>query len=680
MNILCRNILQGFKNDDADESLLKLIDAILAFDGPIEAFDEESLNKAESQLPANGEQKEDATRREDYRIESIAFSNFRTFPETNDKPYGLSFAKEDGSPCSLFLVGKNGTGKSTIFDALELLYSGKVKNAENRGIKERDSVKEYLTYGFGKINDIPTSKSKIKIRLKDMTGLDEDWITLDKIPTLCVPALCCSDMDIEEISKLDDDAKPIAPAPLIENFVVNPTSESEFQRYIRGQLGYSELTLLRNRLIAIMWSIGQHYLAVKARMPMAGLTSADLKEVQESFTKMVESGFPQILSWEEEVDKFIELNEIKKIKDVADLKTFIEPKNTLFPDKWDELIKNIDTLRSLEKPVQNIGGYLQDDNSNGIQNQKENLNDVILEIMDKLHVMYLRIKKACDTYREDKDKKGLMLSFENLSNDYNEFLNNKNKLPIKSRELISQMIKDRDHLGAIVKLINEINKILPVLFDKRKNGEQNADEDFKKVNKFIEHILNHYKDHTEKFKVDSTPNSFEVKIEVNDNNGHTFETSPRKYLNTFRYRLYAVLLKIALSLYYMKSTQCVAPIIIDDVFNASDFENSISLSAFVYHIIEIYREVIGGQKPLQLIILSHDEMIASSFRQGMMMKSDIRLKEENADHQLPKQEDYCLYGRLFPYGEAGNVEKAERKAQGDVYKERSFQNLYLQIN
>ena len=73
-------------------------------------------------------------------------------------------------------------------------------------------------------------------------------------------------------------------------------------------------------------------------------------------------------------------------------------------------------------------------------------------------------------------------------------------------------------------------------------------------------------------------------------------------------------------------------------------------------------------------------MIASSFRQGMMMKSDIRLKEENADHQLPKQEDYCLYGRLFPYGEAGNVEKAERKAQGDVYKERSFQNLYLQIN
>lgn len=674
MNILCRNILQGFKGDNADASLHKLIDAILAYDGPLDTLDEECLYKKRTQPPVEEERKNPVTAREDYRIESIAFTNFRTFPNHKDKPYGLSFTNEKGNPCSLFLVGKNGTGKSTIFDALELLYAGKVKNAENRGIREKDKLREYLTYGFGKINNIQTTDSKIRIRLKDMTDIDTDWMTLDKIPTLSVPALCCSDMDIEEISKLDDVAKTTAPVTLIDDFVINPSSESEFQRYIRIQLGYGELTQLRNQLMEITSSIAQRYLNAKARMPMAGLTSADLKEVQEAFTMMVESGMPKISAWGNEIEKFKELDEIKKIEETSDFNNIIVAKDSLFPVKWGEIINNITNLRSLDEPVQE--GYIPNGEQDDIEKKKD-FNAVITDVISRLHVMYQRIKKARDTYLEDKDKKGLMQSFEDLSVDYKEFWENKNKLPIKSRELHSLMIDERERIGAIVKLINEINQILGVLFKERKNGEARADEYPESLNKFIERILNHYKDVTEEFFVESTSNSFEVKIRVKDKDGNTFETVPRKYLNTFRYRLYAVLLKIALSLYYMKSTHCVAPIIIDDVFNASDFENSISLSAFIYHIIEMYHEVIGGQKPLQLIILTHDEMIASSFRQGVAMKSPERLKKENANKGLPKQEDYCLFGRLFPYREAEKVRNAEKEAQGEAYKERDFLNLYL---
>ena len=54
-----------------------------------------------------------------------------------------------------------------------------------------------------------------------------------------------------------------------------------------------------------------------------------------------------------------------------------------------------------------------------------------------------------------------------------------------------------------------------------------------------------------------------------------------------------------------------------------------------------------------------------------------RLKKENANKGLPKQEDYCLFGRLFPYREAEKVRNAEKEAQGEAYKERDFLNLYL---
>ena len=85
----------------------------------------------------------------------------------HDLPYGVEFTNTSGEPCSLFLVGKNGTGKSTIFDALEWIYAGKVSNAEDRGVKNQEKLYEYLTYGFNLVPGISPEKV-ISVRLMQL--------------------------------------------------------------------------------------------------------------------------------------------------------------------------------------------------------------------------------------------------------------------------------------------------------------------------------------------------------------------------------------------------------------------------------------------------------------------------------------------------------------------------------
>lgn len=664
MNTLCRKILQSYKNEDADEALKNLIDSILHYKGAIgnlneEDFKQSRLDEAEADAPI--------TESLDYRIMSVEFQNFRTFPGKEGLPYGVYFSRKE-EPCSVFLVGKNGTGKSTIFDALELIYAGKVRNAEERGIKELSNLQKYLTYGFGTIDNITTEESKLKIKLKDERILKDDWIGLGSMPALCVPALCCSDMDIEEISKLDDVAKAYNLPQLPEEGAINTISESDFQRYIRGQLGYQDLTLLRDVLMKIVRDAAQRISDASKRLRLAELTSADVKAVQRAFIKMTECSKPKWKNWYEEVELFSKKEHITSIADTDSTEQQLVVDKTLFPDQWKELLSNVQNLRQQRQPKAEGGAYMQMEGELDQPKIQKNLHNVIRELTLKMTAMYKLIKSAWDTYQEHHQENGLFIAMESLSKDYNELVDNVSKLPIHAEELLNLMINDRRDVRAMAQLINKLNTTMANLFRGQDTGGTNSEGYLDDLNKFVERILNNYQDKSEIFRVTSTSNSFEVMVHVTDENGNYFESNPRRYLNTFRYRLYAVLLKIALSLYYMKSNHCVAPIIIDDVFNASDFENSASLSTFVYHIIDIYQDVIGGDIPLQLIILTHDEMIVNAFSEGVKLKS--RKMKEREECGMPRQEDYCLIGRLFPYTDA---ERLNNKVENNS----EFMNLYL---
>ena len=127
--------------------------------------------------------------------------------------------------------------------------------------------------------------------------------------------------------------------------------------------------------------------------------------------------------------------------------------------------------------------------------------------------------------------------------------------------------------------------------------------------------------------------------------------------------MYAVSFKIALALMEMKQKGIRVPLVIDDVFNASDFDNNIRLEYFVHNIYKAY-EMMDKKIPLQLILLTHDEMVQTAFRKGANV-----IEEDSDEVRQPRE---YISGRLFNYSYAKQMSE-------ELKDERiTFYNLYLQ--
>ena len=106
-----------------------------------------------------------------------------------------------------------------------------------------------------------------------------------------------------------------------------------------------------------------------------------------------------------------------------------------------------------------------------------------------------------------------------------------------------------------------------------------------------------------------------------DGHKDPFTTDAPSYLNTFRFRIYCILLKVSLSIWYMKKSKTILPIVIDDIFSSSDFDNNNRLDIFIYEICKLYNRQIKEKCkcniPLQLIILTHDNQAKYALEKGL---------------------------------------------------------------
>lgn len=132
------------------------------------------------------------------------------------------------------------------------------------------------------------------------------------------------------------------------------------------------------------------------------------------------------------------------------------------------------------------------------------------------------------------------------------------------------------------------------------------------------------------------------------------EISVKKYFNTFRYHLFNTILNIALSFAIMKKLEVRLPVVLDDMFYASDFTNRNRISKFVKTILTSYESIFNDDKeikdkPLQLIIFTHDEMIFKGIWEmiGSLNKENL----EESTESLRCNYDFLFY-TLLPYQEA----------------------------
>lgn len=543
---------------------------------------------------------------EDLRIKQLTFRYFRTFPDAGGKPYGVNFMREECS-CSTFLVGKNGTGKSTIFDAIEYYYTNKVSNAEQKSIWENI---EYLTFGFGRIPEI--TSDKVLLGVKTQKEIQE--VDLKGHSPLCQSTPFCSEKDIIDICYLP---------------------YGNLYEYIFEQLGYSELLKLQSRLVEIKNEILQFTQSDnKADVYLKG---EDVEIVIEAFLKYYKSKKKDIVI--KECQCYFKTN-----WDIVHKKTKLshnkdEQSPRMFVDQWKR-------LRKIVK---------DDDVVTRFSNTKA------LQMFKKLQLMYMLLE---ETLKANSAAKAFYL-----------FANQLNQSKQQEAEKVAIQERRMDYTKGL-ETITKINHFLISVID-------NIIEKFvAEYQEFIERCLSYFSEENETFKLRYYKGEHRVVIDINVKKDEgSFLTNPYEYLNSFRFKLYAIALKVSLAFRYMQMNRRILPIAIDDVFNANDFDNCGRLQQFVHSVYQLFYEKVCKEIPLQVILLTHDEMILSAFRKGFNFREICRWNESLEQRKLSYDayqlySGNCIVGRLFHYGEARSMYNKTHK--GYLYDE--ILNLYNALN
>jgi hypothetical protein len=291
--------------------------------------------------------------------------------------------------------------------------------------------------------------------------------------------------------------------------------------------------------------------------------------------------------------------------------------------------------------------------------RKENGNAQLM--FQKLQQMYTLLKEA--------------LEATNVVDAFHLFMNQMDMLKQKEEELVATPVRRMDYIIA--------NNIAVQMEPPLDNAIDNIVKGFvSQYGSFIEDCLSYFSEENETFKLVYNKGEGTVKmtILVQKDEGH-FSTDPYEYLNSFRFKLYAIALKLSLAFWYMKKNNCVLPVAIDDVFNANDFDNSGRLQQFVHRIYQLFYDKVCKTIPLQVILLTHDEMILSAFRKGFNVREISRWNESTEQRKQSHEayqlySDNCIVGRLFHYWDAWKMYNKVHK--GYLYDD--ILNLYNKLN
>lgn len=110
--------------------------------------------------------------------------------------------------------------------------------------------------------------------------------------------------------------------------------------------------------------------------------------------------------------------------------------------------------------------------------------------------------------------------------------------------------------------------------------------------------------------------------------GQKGSNEPRQWLNTFRMKLFIIAMKFSLAFTSKIIDNLNFPVVLDDVFDSSDFNNKFEISRFFQSIVNGHdNNGILKQMPLQIICFTQDRIIGDNVYEGILRaSSDIPVK------------------------------------------------------
>ncbi len=251
--------------------------------------------------------------------------------------------------------------------------------------------------------------------------------------------------------------------------------------------------------------------------------------------------------------------------------------------------------------------------------------------------------------------------------------------PFEQKTILNKEISDFEHQlktaeGRLNNLESELlyasnqlniyNKIKEEskLYSKVINQEINSivNESFEPIRDIVTTILKDYmKDDSVYLEINKEPDEYDsetgellsefISIKVLGKNSSGISLSPNKYFNTFRYRLFSMMIGISVAIASRNLTRINLPLVLDDVFYASDFEKRNSIITFIEKLFKIFEAY--SKLPFQLIFFTHDELIFDSILTAMINNG----KDENTVFakllpvtQAEKQDEYWELSYRLP--------------------------------
>lgn len=558
----------------------------------------------------------------DMRFLYLALKNIKKFPEAREgRYYGIRFS-ENEIPVSTVLLGSNGVGKTSLYSSLEFVGMRKANTAAIRGYErkigtdfdERGKLSPdqsfFLDHGQKGMAD---SRIIVKTMSQDLVYETKESFHSSESPLVC-DAFYCSEYDVRWLETCDDlsgffikqigyerfysslqllyylgaslrKRKAEIQAWILEN------GEAEWDEYLeRFKLGmvYGGVKWVppgnvHTNLVELIDSISGESDRVRRKsfiIRLRNILRSELKRFNQSswFTEGVRMAYIEALRVLHSIDTETANGEWPKGDSIRRLGRFNSWRIRLLSYV---LSRNVDTSewqRIEQEEGKGMALYF-DSKVKAEQNEKmrKDLIDITqLENKDRFWKDYLQLVR----YLED-SLKSLLESW---------------SMPICEtvKALLSDYFRiDNDEIKVDI-------KFLPSLELENLNlGDGVKESDI--VRNFIE---------------------FDIKIMSSEGDlkrENRRPVHPRAYLNTFKYKLFCVALKLAFTCVAKKVYGINYPFIIDDVFDSSDFDNRLKLRDFVRNMRECHDAILPGDDySLQFIFFTQDDLIADQFDKGII--------------------------------------------------------------
>ena len=578
----------------------------------------------------------------DYRIKKLKLRGFRKFPFKERGYYSLDFTLQK-EPCSCFFIGSNGSGKTSLFSSLQETCSGAFTAAESRGVQ-----KNLFMQHVG----------------RDASSVD---VIVDT---------CSDEIELQNISKsqLFPYRQFLQPFFCSEYDIRMMTDSKDITSYIINQTGYRYTFNLLSHLNNMYNDCCKQKDTLKKKNETSLLSNKNERGRVIQKLELLNAVFDDVVDYRYRNRKNISKLQFSRI--INDLR------NPLNIKSINRNSKNY--IRDISKAVEQLPEILSRLKAEHSRLQGMKLCGSVID--DAYMSLIYRITNLLEYYstREDEDqeqdiknafnrkivmqslhKKILLLDLDDINDTRRNYADVLDKLRISiidektPRSYVEDLLKEIDSYKAFPKDngISESDQLelLENKLDQLKKCKDNLQNLYKTclyksyeiTKEFCEIILNEFNSSEEKFQfsIDKDTGRLDVNYYVDK-----CAIAPTLYLNSFRFKLFTLCIKIGMAFSVMQMFNISFPLVLDDVFYSSDFSNREKVRMFIQKTFELYHKTIETTTnlPLQIIFFTHDEVILEAAVKGM--------EELN---------DAFKYGRIFNYQE---MESEINDNKGKVYK------------